>query len=220
MNPDPKSRSLSGKPPGSGPNQPLVETEPTAERAPSPVWLMVLSVVLLFWAQLYLDNYAGGFNPQVYEPFRSYAQVQDANPKSEGGELIAKGGVLYSQLCVGCHQTSGMGIAGQFPPLVGSEWVLGSPARLTRIVLHGPTGPFKVKNQEWVTPTAMVPFGSAFPADQVDGNIAAVLSFVRQEWGNSAPIIKPDEVKRIREETKDRATPWTMDELLKIPETP
>lgn len=216
----PNGPAKGGTSSGGGVNQPLVETEPTAGRAESPVWLVVLLGVLLFWAQLYLDNYAGGFNPQVYEPYRSYKQVADANPKDEGGELFAKGEVLYAQLCVGCHQPSGMGSPGQFPPLAGSEWVTGSPNRLIRIILHGPTGAFKVKGQDWNPPTAMVPFGSAFPPDQVDGNIAAVLTFIRQSWGNNAPLIKPDDVKRVREETKDRSTAWTMEELLKIQDTP
>ncbi|MBM3836737.1 MAG: c-type cytochrome [Verrucomicrobia bacterium] len=215
----PNAPSKGGASSGSGLNQPLVETEPTAGHAESPVWLVVLLGVLLFWAQLYIENYAGGFNPQVYEPYRTYAQVEQANPKDEAGELIAKGEVLYTQLCVACHQGNGMGSPGQFPPLAGSEWVIGSPDRLIRIVLHGPTGPFKVKGVDWNPATAMVPFGSAFPPDQVDANIAAILTFIRQSWGNKAPPIKLEDVKRVREETKDRAAPWTMDELLKIPET-
>ena len=205
-----------GTPPGRGANQPLAETEPTAERTPSPVWLIVLSGVLLYWAQLYLDNYAGGFNPQVYEPYRSYKQVADANPKSGDAELIAAGEALYVN-CAACHQANGMGTPGQFPPLAGSEWVtVPNPARLIRIILQGPTGQFTVKGETVNYSAAMPPFGSAF----TDQQIAGILSFIRSNWGNAAPAVTPDQVKAVREETKDRSAAWTMDELLKVPETP
>ncbi|MBI4660050.1 MAG: cytochrome c [Verrucomicrobia bacterium] len=202
---------------GNSGRQPLVETEPVAARAQSPIWLAVLFGVLLYWAQLYLDNYAGGFDPHVYAPFRSYQQVAAANPKSGAEMLIAKGEVFY-QNCLGCHQANGMGTPGQTPPLAGSEWVLEpNPARLIRIVLQAPTGPFKVKDVEWNTSQAMVPFGS-FP----DEDIAAVLSYVRQnqQWGNNAPPVTPEQVKAVRDETSSRSAPWTMDELLKVPITP
>ena len=208
--------SKGGTPLGRGANQPLAETEPTAERTPSPVWLIVLSGILLYWAQLYLDNYAGGFNPQVYEPYRSYKQVADANPKSGDAELIAAGENLYVN-CAACHQANGLGAPGQFPPLAGSEWVsAANPARLIRIILHGPTGAYTVKGENWAVSAAMPPFGSAF----TDQQIAGILSFIRSNWGNTAPAVTPEQVKAVREATKDRSAPWTMDELLKVPETP
>jgi mono/diheme cytochrome c family protein len=222
MNPDRKSNQPPGRSTGasgpsrSGANQPLAETEPTAARTPSPVWLIVLSGLLLYWAQLYLDNYAGGFNPQVYEPYRSYKQVADANPKSGDAELIAAGEALYVN-CAACHQANGMGTPGQFPPLAGSEWVTApNPARLIRIILQGPTGPYTVSGVNWNVSAAMPPFASAF----TDQQIAGILSFIRSNWGNTAPAVTPDQVKAVREETKDRFAPWTMDELLKVPETP
>ena len=207
--------NTSGASSGSGAKQPLVETEPTAARTESPVWLIVLSLVLLYWAQLYVDNYAGGFNPQVYEPYRSIKEVADANPKSGDAELIAVGESLYVN-CAACHQANGLGTPGQFPPLAGSEWVTApNPARMIRIILHGPTGPFKIKGEDWNPSAAMPPFGSAFSDQQVAG----IISFVRQSWGNNAPAVKPEQVKAVREATTSRTAPWTMDELLKVPDT-
>ena len=216
-----KGPAKAGPSSGTAANQPLAETEPTAGKAQAPMWLIVLFGLLFYWAQLYLDNYAGGFNPQVYSPYRSYQEVSAANPKSGPEALIAKGEALYGLYCVACHQANGLGTPGQFPPLAGSEWVLApNPARLIRILLNGPTGPFKVRDVDWNPPGTMPPIGSAFPPEEVDGNIAAILSFVRQNWGNKAPPMLPEQVKAVREETSSRTTPWTMDELLKIPDTP
>lgn len=197
-------------------NQPLAETEPTAERNQAPVWLVVLLAVISYWAMLFMDNYAGGFNSQVYEPFRSYKQVADANPRDDAQQLVAMGQARYEIYCAGCHQLTGQGSPGLVPPLAGSDWVNApNPARIIRIVLQGPTGTFKVNDQMWNTPTAMTPFGTSLKDDE----IAAILSYVRQAWGNKAGIVKPEPVKAIREETSNHSNPWTMEELLKVSDT-
>jgi mono/diheme cytochrome c family protein len=92
--------------------------------------------------------------------------------------------------------------------LAGSEWVLEeNPAKIIRIVLHGFAGPMTVKDQ---------PFnGSMFPFRDLlaDDEIAAVLTFIRQEWGNKAPPVKPEDVKAIRAATTDRSAQWSEAEL-------
>jgi mono/diheme cytochrome c family protein len=58
----------------------------------------------------------------------------------------------------------------------------------------------------------MVPWRDTFSDDE----IAAVLTYVRREWGNKAADVKPERVKEVREKTKDRVLPWTPDELMKV----
>lgn len=107
-----------------------------------------------------------------------------------------------------------MGVPGQFPPLVDSEWVLSKDwhgdNHMVRIVLHGLQGTVTVKGQQYNN--AMAPWGKTLKDDQ----IAAVLTYVRNEWGNQAPPITKEYVAKIREETKDRSDAWTQKDLQAI----
>ena len=121
-----------------------------------------------------------------------------------------QGKELYLISCGACHQPHGQGQEGLAPPLVDAEWVVGSPQRLVRIVLHGLHGPINVKGK---------PFQLDMPALGVfdDDQIAAILTFVRREWGHTANPVEPELVKTIRAETEKREEAWTEPELLKIP---
>jgi mono/diheme cytochrome c family protein len=193
---------------------PADDAEPQADTAAMPAWLFVLLIVLVYWGMLHLDRYAGGFNDQVYGPYQSYKQLADIQPKSGAEMLVAKGEVVYNMLCFACHQTSGMGSPGQYPPLAGSEWAQGPAERVIRIPLKGLTGPIQVKGHTW-TGVSMPAFGTTPPLDD-DENLAAVLTYVRQAWGNKAPPITPEQVKAIRAAIASRSSPWTAEELLKI----
>jgi mono/diheme cytochrome c family protein len=131
-------------------------------------------------------------------------------PASAVDGPIAMGRTLYAATCGACHQANGAGLAGLAPPLADSEWVTGSEARLARIVLHGLTGPITVND---VTYQMEMPALAVFDDEQ----IAGVLSYIRQEWGNEAPAVSADTVKQIRTSTGSRTAPWTQDELLQIP---
>ena len=191
------------------------EREPTAGFATVPVWLIVLLGLLGYWGQLHLDQFGGEFDARVYGTYASFKEVQNANP-DVGVDMVAKGREVYSASCVACHQYSGQGLPGQFPPLGGSEWAVAShPGRIIRIVLDGLQGPIEVKGQQFNN--VMVPWRPRPPdvPGLKDDEVAAVLTFVRQEWGNNASPVKPEEVKAIREKTKERTQQWTASELLK-----
>jgi mono/diheme cytochrome c family protein len=188
--------------------------EPRAGSAPVPVWLIVLFGVLFYAGQLYLAENAGGFNSQVYEPYSSFAEVRKANPDL-GVDMFAKGQELFSVRCSVCHQPNGLGQPGKYPPLAGSEWVLApGPGRPIRIVLNSVIGEIQVKGAMYNDP-AMPPWRDITS----DEELAAILTYVRQSWGNNAPPVKPEQVKEIREKTNDRGTQWTAPELLTVPET-
>ena len=140
---------------------------------------------------------------RVQGPYRSFKEIGDLQPKSEEQELIARGFRVYNKpSCVACHQSDGNGSASlNAPPLARSEWVLEKdPNRLIRIVLHGLSGPIKVLDKEWGA-GAMLGWKDLL----TDQEIADVLTYIRNSWGNKAPPVKADQVKRIREETKDHA---------------
>ncbi len=121
-----------------------------------------------------------------------------------------QGKELYLISCGACHQPHGLGQDGLAPALADSEWVLGSPQRIVRIVLHGLHGPINVKGK---------PFQLDMPSLAVfdDDQIAAILTFIRREWGHTANPVEPELVKTIRAETEKREEAWTEAELLKVP---
>jgi len=123
-----------------------------------------------------------------------------------GGATAVNGAEVFTR-CAVCHQASGMGVPGAYPPLAGSEWLLGNPEVPIRIVLHGLQGPITVKTGSFNS--AMTPF-----ADQLsDAEIAAVISYERSSWGNNASKITAEQVASVRAATKAQTAPWKPDEL-------
>lgn len=185
--------------------------ESPAQNAVVPIWLIVLTVLLLCVGGVYFDDHGGWFDPQVYGPYRSYAELEPYQPKGEGG-LAAQGRAVYGKTCVACHQANGMGTPGQFPPLGGSEWVNeGDAGRMIRAVLNGLQGPISVHGQNFNN--VMVPWNALS-----DEDIAAVITYVRgnKDWGNTASAVTPERVKAVREKVKAHPAAFSADELLKV----
>ena len=113
--------------------------EPPADRAVVPVWIFVLLALLLFWGMVYFDKNGGWFDARVYAPYHSMEELNKYQPVSDG--VDPQGQKVYEQICALCHNPDGAGKPGQAPPFKGSEWVLGSPARLIPIPLLGIAGP-------------------------------------------------------------------------------
>lgn len=183
-----------------------------------PVWLFVVMFVLLYWGAVYFDGAGAWFDARVYAPYHDLEEVQALQPISGAGGVIALGKAVYNRpTCAACHQATGLGSPGQFPPLAGSELVNEpDPGRVIRIVLNGLGGPITVKGQSYNN--NMVPWGGPPPSGLTDEEIAAVLTYVRQnkEWGNNAPAVTPAQVKAVRDKIKSRMTPFTVEEIMKI----
>jgi mono/diheme cytochrome c family protein len=188
--------------------------EPATGDAPVPVLLLALLALLVFLADVHLINRGGEFDPKVYYPYYNFVAVQDARPKNEVEKFRLVGRQVFKLNCEACHQATGQGLAGQFPALAGSEWVIGeSPNRTIRIVLSAVAGPIDVKGDHFDS--------TAMPAWKLvlnDEQVAAVVTFIRTEWGNKAGPVTPDQVKKIRDLEKTHDTPWTTEELKKIPD--
>jgi len=190
------------------------DAEPQAGWSPTPILLIGVFALLVFWGFVYLENHGGGFSGQVYSPYVNYAAL-DADQPPHVVDPKVMGAKIFSGSCAACHQANGMGLPGQFPPLAGSDWVNAKgPSRIIRAVLNGLTGPIKVKGQDFSN--TMVPWNA-----MNDEQIAAVLTFVRsnKDWGNDAPAVTPEQVKAIRDKIKGHDAAFTPDELLKLPET-
>jgi cytochrome c553 len=120
---------------------------------------------------------------------------------------------VYGQ-CVGCHGGTGLGVPSQFPPLVGSPFVLKGEKRLIAILLKGITGPLTVEGK---------PFNNTMPpweAALSDKKIAAVASFIRQEWGNKAGEISEAKVKRRRRSSVRKPVPGRRLNFCRSPKMP
>lgn len=178
--------------------------EPQDGLEPVPVWLILGFLTLAGWAGWYIAMNSGGFAPDQYNEKAAFAAATAEAPKAVDPMVLGRR--IYNN-CVTCHQEQGEGVEGAFPPLAGSDSVNGSPDQLSAILLHGLQGPLRVKGA--VYDGEMPEWGSKLKDDQ----IAAVLTYIRASFGNGAPPVDADLVKKVREATAARNRPWTEAEL-------
>ncbi len=130
--------------------------------------------------------------PQVLDP---ESLPKPSTPASANVDpAMMKTGRAQFIVCGACHGQSGEGTAAG-PPLAGSEWVTGPVENLIRIQLRGLEGPITVKGREYNFPAGMAPL-----AYQTDEQIAAVLTYIRNDFGNSASAVTPEQVAALRSE--------------------
>jgi mono/diheme cytochrome c family protein/glucose/arabinose dehydrogenase len=122
-----------------------------------------------------------------------------------------RGEKFYVTHCMACHGPGGEGIESLGPPLVDSEWVTGSPERLSAILLQGMMGPIRVNGVDY-HPAAAMP-GLKHNADIKDADLADVATFVRHAWGNRKGALAPRTVAKVRAELGDRETVFSSEEL-------
>src|SRR6478736_9413605 len=133
-----------------------------------------------------------------------------ATPAAQAPAQGPDGKVVYSTTCAACHQATGEGVEGTYPPLANSEIVNGDENKVIRIVLNGLTGPVEVAGETYSG--MMPPWGGVLK----DPEIAAVLTYVRSTWGNKGAPITASKVAAIRAATSSRTTPWTAAELANV----
>ena len=120
---------------------------------------------------------------------------------------------MFSANCQTCHQANGLGVAGQYPPLAGSEFTTGGSRRPAMIVLKGLQGPVKVKGQQFGT-AVMQPWDKTL----TDQKIADVLTYERSEWGNSAGPVTAEQIAALRKELASHAESFTEHDILAVPD--
>ena len=136
-------------------------------------------------------------------------------PSQEHEALLARGRAAYYRECALCHGNGGRGLPATAPSLRRSSWVLQEPEKIVRIVLDGLTGPVQVNGELLQAPDVLdVMPGFRDNAKMTDEEIAALASFIRNEWDNRASIVGSNAVKSVRESTRNRAgQPYTQAEI-------
>ncbi|GAB3775487.1 GDSL-type esterase/lipase family protein [Spirosoma horti] len=141
-------------------------------------------------------------------------KVVKSTLKGEELALYNMGKQIYLKegYCTTCHQPDGKGLtASGFPPLTGTNWVSGNEERLIKIALKGLMGPIDVVGKTYPGQVPMTPFGGLLK----DNEIAAVLTYVRNSFGNQAPAVLPDQVKKVRAATERKKDFYSPQQLLK-----
>lgn len=187
------------------------QSDPREGYEPISLWLVAFIGGLLFWGGYYFARFNAGFNPSILDTRRPALMVAAAPRAALSQEVI--GQRTYTMACLPCHQADGNGVPGQFPPLAGSEWVVNdSPGRIVRIIINGLQGPITVAGQQYNN--SMPPWGDTLTDEQ----IAAVVTYIRNQWGNEASPVTVEQVAALRAQVGGRQTPWTAQELLAIPD--
>lgn len=141
-------------------------------------------------------------------PTADTAAVAPGAAPGGASAMMAAGEQAFAR-CIACHQATGQGLPGAFPPLAGSEWVTGPVDKPIAIVLHGMQGPITVAGNQFNS--MMMAYGTG--AEMTDEEVASVLTYVRGSWGNNASAVSVEDVARVRAATASRKTPWTVAEL-------
>lgn len=121
-------------------------------------------------------------------------------------EQLKRGAAVYARTCIACHQPTGLGLPPVFPPLANAPIVAGNPELPVKFILQGLMGPITVNG---MTYNSMMPPVAGLS----DADIADVLTYVRQSFGNKANAVTADQVKAIRAANAARTAPWTTAEL-------
>jgi len=149
------------------------------------------------------ESYLGENAPQGTKAAEKIASLEkemkeavEKNPqiKKIGKELqVERGKRVYMQNCSMCHQPEGQGLAGVFPPLAKSDFLMADTERAIRTVLHGRSGPITVNGQK---------FDGAMPPQTLltDDQVADVLTFIQNSWGSTGDAVSPVKVKTVREQ--------------------
>lgn len=180
--------------------------DPEEAIRPMPWLAAVVAIGMVIFGIVYLL-----MNPAIERTdlgdMRTVADLRPTAQAAAPGAAV-DGGTIFAANCAACHQANGQGLPGVFPPLVGSEWVVGDPKVLANILLHGVSGKIEVAGQSF---DGMMP---AF-AQLSDAEIAGVLTHIRSTWGNQAEAISADFVASEREAGSARTTPFEGGEALK-----
>ncbi len=177
--------------------------DPEETIRPMPLAALLVAAGMVVWAVVYILS---------TEPL-TLSQFGDQRTRAElSGPVAAAGGAvdgkaLYAAQCAACHQASGAGLPGVFPPLDGSEWVQGEPRVLANILLHGITGEITVKGNKYQG--AMPAF-----AQLSDAELAGIASFIRGNWSNKAEPLQAELFAKERADGK-RTTPFEGEAALK-----
>jgi mono/diheme cytochrome c family protein len=168
---------------------------------------MFAFAALCFWGGVYLVEHSGDYRWDAYSP--DFVSGSSA-PVAVEMSLFDRGARVYRNQCAQCHQSDGLGVAGVWPPLDGSSWVTEHPQVLARILINGLNGPIVVKGNTY---NGVMPAFGSTGLELSDKNIAGVMTYIRQEWGNAASDVTEATIAEYSDLYAGRTTPWQAAEL-------
>ncbi len=171
-----------------------------------PWWLYAIILTTFAFGFFYAGFYFGEFN---YQPHQLYLTQTESEAEIEQVELtqMELGENIYGRVCSTCHQANGEGVEGAFPTLVDTDYVNGNVSRFAGIIIHGLYGELEING---------VSYNGNMPAwgEQIsDKEVAAVMTYVRNSFGNNSSDVPIDSVKSYRETFGDRTAQWEVGEL-------
>ena len=181
--------------------------DPEERIRPMPLLPAVIAIGMVLFGVIYIAV-SGPYSRPWMGDERTLADLKakPAGAAEAGGGGAVDGAAIFAANCASCHQATGAGLPGVFPPLDGSEWVHGSPKVLANIVLHGINGEINVKGAS---------YKGLMPSFQQlsDAELAGVLTHIRSSWSNKNDAVGPDVIAEARK--SDRTTPFESEAELK-----
>jgi mono/diheme cytochrome c family protein len=197
----PQPPILAAPRPAAAPPQAREQADPSERIQPIPLVVAGITLAMVLAGALYIAI----SEPFGFSQFGDRRTIADLRPATSTGKVDGK--QVFSANCVACHQATGQGLPGVFPPLAGSEWVQGNERVVANILLHGINGEITVAGKS---------FKGAMPSFKQlgDDELAAVASYVRSDWSNKAAPIKP-EVFAAERKNSARTAPFNGEAELK-----
>lgn len=181
MTPSPDEAMLQAPRPAAAPPQAREQADPSERSQPIPLLVAAITIAMVLGGAAYI-LFSEPFGQPGLGDRRTVADLRPAAGASGG---TADGKQVFAGNCASCHQATGKGLPGVFPPLAGSEWVNGDERVVANILLHGVDGELTVAGTTYK--------GSMPSFKQLgDAELAAVASYIRSEWGNTAAAVKPE----------------------------
>jgi mono/diheme cytochrome c family protein len=180
--------------------------DPQTGLEPATISVFAVCAIFLMIGGAYLGA-NGGFNSSSVLPGYTPEVPGGGGPETIDPPRVVwlKAGKKNFGTCAGCHMLNGLGKAGQYPPLAGSEWVTGGTERLASLILHGLAGPITVKGQNYSGAVQMPAHKDTYSSEQ----IAQVMSDIRTSWGNEASLVTTEMVEAAKAKHADQAVPFT-----------
>ena len=193
--------------------------EPRVGAEPLSIWLIAIYGLAIFFGGAYLGRYSGNFTSGGLDPMGAPPPPKKAVAGGPaGGEQVElsprdRGKKIFAANCQTCHQATGLGVPGQYPPLAGSEFTNGGSRRMGMIVLKGLQGPVTVKGQQYGT-AVMQPWDKTL----TDQKIADVMTYERSEWGNGASPVTVEQISALRKELANHPESFVEHDILAAPD--
>ncbi len=137
-----------------------------------------------------MKNYILGLAVLAFISFSFTAPTEYIDIKAKPEQDINNGKSIYNKVCMSCHQMTGAGIPGAFPPLAKSDYLNADVNRAIKQVINGSNGPMTVNGKKYNIPMPK--------QDLTDQQIADVLTYVYASWGNNKSVVTPEMVKKLR----------------------